>query len=131
MSYDTENRSLGELFSDLSREIGTIVRKELELARTELSGKAARIGAHAGVIAAGAVLAFGGFMTLVAGIVLVLNRLGMPAWGAALLVAVVLLAAGALIAQSALRQLRSIDLTPHRTIRTIKENVTWTRAHTT
>ena len=34
-----ENRSIGELFSDLSRDIGTLVRKELELLKSELSTK--------------------------------------------------------------------------------------------
>jgi hypothetical protein len=32
-----DDRSLGELFSELSREMGTLVRKELELATTEMT----------------------------------------------------------------------------------------------
>jgi hypothetical protein len=128
MAIQSDSRSLGDLFSELSREIATIVRKEIELARTELSGKMNRIGAHAGVIVAGGVLALGGFLTLLAGIVLVLVRLGMPAWGATLLVGIVVALAGGLVAQAALKQLRSVDLTPHRTIRTMKENVQWTNA---
>jgi xanthosine utilization system XapX-like protein len=130
MAMQSDSRSLGDLFSDLSREIATIVRKEIELARTELSGKMSRIGAHAGVIAAGGVLALGGFLTLLAGIVLVLVRLGMPAWGASLLVGFIVALVGGMMAQAALKQLRSVDLTPHRTIRTMKENVQWTNVPT-
>jgi hypothetical protein len=70
-------------------------------------------------------------MTLIAGAVLVLVRVGMPAWGAALLVGFVLAGAGALTARGALRRMRSIDLTPHHTIRTMKETVQWTKAPTT
>jgi hypothetical protein len=131
MSAVTDTRTLGELFSDLSREISTIVRKELELARSELSGKAGRLGAQAGLIVGGAVLAGAGFLAVVAGTVLLLVRLGMPPWGAALLVGIALLVVGAAIAQRAYQRLSTIDLTPRRTIRTMKENVTWTRAHTT
>ena len=40
----TEERSLGELFSDLSRELGTLVRHEAELAKTEISGTVGRVG---------------------------------------------------------------------------------------
>ena len=31
-----DNRSLGELFAELSRETSTLIRKEIELARTEI-----------------------------------------------------------------------------------------------
>lgn len=39
-----EDRSLGELFGDLTREITTLVRQEATLARTEMSQKVARLG---------------------------------------------------------------------------------------
>ena len=51
MEYAPDARSIGELLSDLTREVGTLIRSELALARTELSDKAARVGRHG--IAAG------------------------------------------------------------------------------
>ena len=48
-----EERSIGELFAELSRETGTLVRKELELATTEMTAKARIAGAHLGTVAVG------------------------------------------------------------------------------
>ena len=45
MEYAPDARSIGELFSDLTREVGTLIRTEVALARTELSEKASRVGA--------------------------------------------------------------------------------------
>ena len=79
----------------------------------------------------GGVLAFAGVLAMVAGAVLLLVAAGLAPWAAALLVGIALMAVGGLLAQRAIQRLRSMDITPHRTIRTMKENVTWTRAHTT
>ncbi|MBV9280670.1 MAG: phage holin family protein, partial [Chloroflexi bacterium] len=38
-----EDRSLGELFAELSRETTTLVRQEVELAKTEMTQKATRV----------------------------------------------------------------------------------------
>jgi hypothetical protein len=130
MAAAPDSRPLGELFSDLAREIGTLVRSEIALARTELSDKAARVGRHTTVIASGAVLAIGGVFALIAGVILVVNRAGLPAWGAALLVGAVVVGVGALLASNGLAALRREDLTPTETINTIKETTTW-RGQTT
>ena len=39
MATPADNRSLGDLMAELSRETGRLVQKEIELATTELSGK--------------------------------------------------------------------------------------------
>jgi O-antigen ligase len=125
MAFAPDARSLGDLFSDLSREIGTLVRNELALARTELSLKLSRATRHAGMLAAGAVVALAGLFTLAASLVLMLVEAGMPAWGAALLVGLGLAAAGAVVANNALSALKQEDLTPTETIQTIKETTAW------
>ena len=40
MARSQDERSLGELFAELSRETGVLVRKEVELATTEMTAKA-------------------------------------------------------------------------------------------
>jgi hypothetical protein len=47
MSDRTNDRSLGELFSELARETRQLVRQEFELATTEVSGKAKKAAAGA------------------------------------------------------------------------------------
>jgi len=46
-------RSLGELLGDLTREISTLVRQEMSLAKTEMSQKMSRVGKDVGFLAAG------------------------------------------------------------------------------
>ena len=125
MAYAPDARSLGELFSDLTREVTTLVRDEIALARVEMSTKLSRAAGHVGTLAFGGVLAIGGVLTLVAAIVLVLVAAGMPAWGAALLVGGVLAGVGAMLAMRGVSALRQEDLKPTETIRTIKETTEW------
>lgn len=125
MAYAPDARSLGDLFSDLTREISTLVRNEVALARVEMSTKISRAARHAGMLALGAVVALAGLFTLAASLVLVLVRAGMPAWGAALLVGLGLAAIGAMLAMRALTALRQEDLTPTETIQTLKETTAW------
>ena len=127
MAFAPDARSLGDLFSDLSREISTLMRNELALARTEVSLKISRAARHAGMIAAGAVVALAGLFTLAASLVLMLVAAGMPPWGAALIVGLGLAAAGAMVASTALSALKQEDLKPTETIQTIKETTAWPR----
>jgi hypothetical protein len=115
------------LFSDLTREISTLVRNELALARVEMSTKMSRAARHAGTLAFGAVIALAGLFTLAACLVLVLVNAGMPAWGASLLVGLGLAAIGGMLAMRSLSALRQEDLTPSETIQTIKETTEWKR----
>ena len=57
MSTLKDDRTLGEMFADLSRETRTLVQQEIQLAKTELSEKAASVGKNSGLIAAGGLLA--------------------------------------------------------------------------
>jgi hypothetical protein len=125
VAYAPDARSIGELFSDLTREITTLVRNELALARAEMSSKISRAGRHAGMLALGAVVALAGLFTLAASLVLVLVQFGMPAWGAALLVGLGLAAIGGVVAMSSLSALRQEDFTPTETIQTLKETTAW------
>jgi hypothetical protein len=56
MAERKDERSLGDLLAELSRETGQLVRKELELATTEMTGKVRKVAAAAGVTAAGGAL---------------------------------------------------------------------------
>jgi hypothetical protein len=127
MAYAPDARSLGDLFSDLTREISTLVRNEMALARVEMSTKLSRAARHAGTLALGAVVALAGVFTLAASLVLVLVTAGMPAWGAALLVGLGLAAIGAVVAMRSVNALKQEDLTPTETIQTIKETTEWKR----
>ena len=125
MAQPTDARSLGDLFSDLSREISTLIRSEMALARTELSQTASRIGRHAAVITGGGVLACGGVYAVIAAAVLLLVRGGLTPWVAALVVGLAVVALGAFMATSGLAAIRREKLAPQETINTLKETATW------
>jgi hypothetical protein len=127
MDRVSDNRSLGELFSELSRETATLIRQEAELARTEVTASVARIGRHATLIAGGGAIAYGGLLALVAALVLGLVRMGLPAWAAALVGGIIVLAIGGLLIQRGLAALRHDQLTPTKTVETMKENAAWAK----
>jgi drug/metabolite transporter (DMT)-like permease len=125
MAAPQDNRTLGELFSELSRETGTLVRKEVELATTELSAKAKVAGGHVGVVAAGGALAHAGLLVLLAAFVIGLAQLGVTPWLSALIVALVTMGIGYALVNTGLSNLRRTSVAPTQTIETLKETSTW------
>jgi drug/metabolite transporter (DMT)-like permease len=126
MADRKDDRSLSDLFSELSRETAQLVRKEVELATTEMSGKLKVAGTQAGVVAAGGALAHAGLLVLLAAIVIGLTNLGMPAWLAALVVGLAVIGGGYVLVNQGLSKMRSTSFTPVQTMETLKENATWT-----
>lgn len=56
--------SLGDLFRELRRDVETLVRQELALAKLEVSGNLRRLGLHAALAAAGVLAACAGVLLL-------------------------------------------------------------------
>src|SRR4051812_7954843 len=99
MQQVKDDRSLGELFAELSRETSTLVRKEVELAKTEVTQKATRMGRDVGMLAAGGAVVYAGLFFILAAVALGLMALGLPGWLAALLVGVVVAGIGYFLIQ--------------------------------
>jgi hypothetical protein len=130
MAMTTDERSLGQMFADLSRETRTLIQQELQLAKTELTAKASRMARGAAFIVGGGLLAYGGLLAMVAAVVLALIALGLPAWAGALLGGVVVAGAGYLLIRFGLSAVRSEELKPRQTIETLKEDAQWLRSQT-
>jgi hypothetical protein len=122
-----DQRSLGELFAELSRETSELVRHEVALAKVELGHKAARVGKDVGLISMGGALAYAGLLTIVAALVMGLARAGLEWWTAALIVGIVISIAGYVSTQKGLTALRSEQIAPAQTIDTLKENAQWAK----
>ncbi len=121
-----DDRSLGELFTELSRETGTLIRKEVELATTEMTAKARVAGGHVGMVAAGGALAHAGLLVLLAALVVGLAQLGVTPWLAATIVGVLTAGIGYLLVSRGLTALRQTNVAPTRAIEALKETTTWT-----
>ncbi len=117
-------RPIGELFSTLARDTGTLVKTELELASIEMAQKANEIGRHSLVLVVGGAFAFAGFLVLLGAAVLALAFV-VPLWSAALLVGAIAALAGAVILAVGRRAWKNMDLAPRETLRTLKENGQW------
>jgi putative superfamily III holin-X len=130
MPLSKDDRTLGELFAELSRETRTLVQQEIQLAKTELSEKASKMGMGAGLIVGGGLIAYGGLLASIASLVLVLMAIGLPAWAAALLGGVLVAGVGYLLIRSGLAAFRPQELTPRQTMETLKEDAQWLKAQT-
>lgn len=94
---DPAGASTGQLVTQLTEQISRLVRDEARLAQAEVTQKAKRLGIGAGLFGGAGLFAFLGLAVLVATAVLALD-LVLPAWLAALVVAVVLLAVAGVLA---------------------------------
>jgi hypothetical protein len=130
MQQSRDNRSLGELFSELAQETSTLVRQEVNLAKTEMSHKASRAGKQVGVLAAGGAVAYAGLLAILASVIVLLDNV-MPLWASALLVGVVVAVVGYLLVRRALDALKREDFAPRETMETLKEDQQWTKDQTT
>jgi len=127
MQARKEERSLGELFRDLTRDLGLLVRQEVGLATTELSHKATRAGREVAMLAVGGLVIYAGVLAILAAIIIGLAAAGLAWWAAALLVGVVVAVIGAVLVQRGLAALKRLDLAPRQTLETLKEDTQWAK----
>ena len=119
------DRSLGELFSDLSQQTADLIKQEMRLAKTELGEKLSDVGKHAMMIGAAAAFALAAVITVAAAITLLLIEIGVEPWLAAVITAAVLGVTAFLLAQSGIAALRRKSIAPVETIHSIKETTQW------
>lgn len=116
-----EERSLGELISQLTQDVVTLVRQEMTLAKTELSQKVSNVGKQVGMLVAGGALAYAGVLAIVASLVMLVAMTGLPLWASALIVGVVVTAIGGMMVKKGLDAIRQQDFVPRQTLETLKE----------
>ena len=119
-----EERSLGNLFSELAAETGTLVRQEVALAQTELTQKAATVGKSVGFLVVGGAVGYAALLAALAALIIGLANF-IPAWASALIVAVVVGIVAFLLISSALKSLKTTELTPRETVKSLKEDAEW------
>jgi hypothetical protein len=121
-----DEKSLGQLIGDLAGETRTLVRQEIDLAKTEMTEKASFVGRNAGAAAAGGMVVLMGALPVIAGIVIALgHQIGYAT--ASFIVGVVLIAIGAFMTLKALKALKSEPLAPVKTTTQLKETTQWAK----
>ncbi len=122
--------SVGELVRRASEHVFTLVRAEVELAKTELSTTVKRAGVGGGMLAAAGVILLFSVPFLFVVIAEVLVAIGLPRWLSYLIVWVVFLLIAAVLALLGRRQLKKMNK-PERTLKTAKDTASWARHPTT
>lgn len=125
-STDRSDASPGELVSEVAKDLSTLVRQEIALAKAELQQEAKTAGVAAGALGGAG---FAGYFVLV---FLSLGLMwGLDAWmplgWAAVVVAGIWAVVAAVLAMVGRSRLKKFNPKPERTIETVKEDVQWAK----
>lgn len=120
---DTTERTLGQLVADATHDLSSIVRSEIALAKAEIGADAKKAGAGVGLFAAAGLFAFFALILLLIAAAYGLVAAGLAPWAAFLIVAAVLLLAGAGLAFVGKNSLSKIKGKPERTIKNAQDTI--------
>jgi hypothetical protein len=127
-----QNRTLMSLFTDLFRETSTLVQKEAELAKAEISEKVSEVGKGAAEIAVGGAIIFAGFIVLLFAAVNGLAMLLPPehaAWLAPLIVGLAVIVLGFIALAMGKHEMSANNLKPSRTMESLRRDTEMVKGH--
>ena len=116
------SRSIPDILSDLLIQLTTLVRKEGELARTEMSEKVGQVAAGLVLAVIGAVLLVPALVVLLGAAVTAIEQAGLgPPW-AALVVGGAVLLIGVILMIIGINRFKAENLLPRKTINQLQED---------
>jgi uncharacterized membrane protein YqjE len=122
---DLRERGTGELVKQLSTQVSTLVRQEVELAKAEAAEKGKKAGLGAGLFGGAGAAGLLMLGSLTAFLIIVL-ALAIPAWASALLVTALWAAIAGVLALQGRTKMRGMGKpVPEKTVETVKEDVQW------
>ena len=124
---EVRDRPTGELMRDLTEQTTALVRKEIALAKVELTEKGKKAGVGAGMFGAAALFGAGAFAAVTACAILALATF-LAGWLAALIVAVVYVAIAGVLAMRGKKQVKqATPPVPERAVDSTKEDLEWVK----
>jgi uncharacterized membrane protein YqjE len=124
---DLRDAGVGVLVKELSSQVSTLVRQEIELAKAEVGEKGKKAGVGAGMFGGAGAAALLMLGSLTAFLIFVLD-LAMPAWAAALIVTLIWAAVAGVLALQGRKKMEEMgNPVPEQTIETVKEDVKWVK----
>lgn len=124
--FGDQERPLASLFTELTRETATLLRQEVQLARTELTEKIGQAGWGLAATVAGGLLLFVAVQALAAAAVLGLATRIEP-WQAALLVGIAVALVGGAVLAKGIANLKGRNLAPRRTLESLRDSTRWAK----
>jgi len=130
-STDLRERPLGEIASDLTRDVSLLVRQEVQLAKAEMAEKGRVAAPGLGMIGGAGLVGLMAAGALTAFLILVLS-IFLPEWGSALIVGAVFAATAFVLAKQGKERVGEAGAPiPEQTIETVKEDVEWAKTRAT
>ena len=119
-SCDVSNASVGDLIGEVTRDLSTLMRQELDLAKAEVKQEASKAAKAGGMLGAAG---FAGYMVLLFASIAAWQGLAavMPSGWAALIVAVVWAVIGAVLFVIGRKRMSEVNPKPERTVETMSE----------
>jgi len=121
---DVADTSIGELIGNISNDLSTLFRQEVDLAKVELKQEASKAGKAAGMLGAAGFAGYLAVLLLSLAVVWGLANVIDEGW-AAFIVGLVWAIIGAVLFVIGRNRLKTVDPVPHRTVDTIKEDAQW------
>ena len=121
---ESNERSLGDLFTGLTTDLSTLLRQEVQLAKVETMENVSHAMQSIILLVAGGLIAYAGLLALIAAFVAgVAVLFSFSIWLSSLIVGVIVLGIGALLLQSGRGKLQQVNVVPAKTVSTMKDNV--------
>jgi F0F1-type ATP synthase assembly protein I len=121
------DKSLGELFSTMTAELGTLVHQEIELAKVETKAEVSQAAKAGGMFAGAAFTAHMAWLFSSLALAWLLDHWMNRAFAFVIVGLLYAVIAGVLFAVGKTR-LKQIDPVPHQTVETLKEDAQWAKA---
>lgn len=130
-----DDRSIVGLIRDLRDETVTLFKQQVDLAKTEMTEKAAKFGRNAAYLAVGGFVAYAGALFILLGLSLLitwaLEKGGlsheMALWLGPAIVGIIISIIGFALVQKARHTFANESLKPEKTIQSLKEDKIWTQ----
>ena len=121
-----DDRSLGDIVSDVANDLSTLVRQELDLAKTEAKQEASRAGKGAGMLAGAGVAGHLVLLFLSVALMYLLDN-WLPVEVAAVLVAALWLVVALVLGSAGRKALKTTNPQLPQTQRSLKEDAEWVK----
>ena len=123
---DRDERSVGELLGDITSNLTTLMKQELDLAKTEAKNEAAKAGKGAGLLAGAGVTGHLALLFASLALMFLLDTWMHTAWAALIIMALWAVVA-AVLASRGRKELKELNPKLETTQRTLKEDVQWAK----
>ena len=123
---DTSDKSLGELVATATRDLSTLIRSEVQLAKVEIKQEVTNAGKGAGLLGGAGFLGLFALIFLSISAAYGISWLGVPLGCAFFLVGALYAIGAAVLALTGKKNLQKVG-PPEKTIETVKDDVAWAK----